>query len=134
MPINMSAVPQGFQVADLPLDLGVLRGLAATDRDNFPAFQDAPIREHRGGIPTMTADGRLIVGPVPGAKGFYAATGCCVGGLSSSPAFGQALAELIVGKKPSVPLEPFSIVRFVPELATDGAIRESGIRSYTNQY
>jgi len=134
LPVDMTNVPAGFRVADLPLDLGVLRSLAGKVRDQFPGLETAPIREHRGGIPTMTADGRLIVGPVPGVSGFYAATGCCVGGLSSSPAFGQALAELIAGKKPSIPLDPFSIARFGPELATDEAIREAGIRSYTNQY
>ena len=32
----------------------------------------------------MTADGKHIVGAVPWAEGFYAATGCIVGGLSIS--------------------------------------------------
>ena len=133
-PYDMRRLPPGFQIRDLPLDLGVLRGLAETVRDTFPAFRDAPIREHRGGLPTMTADGRLIVGPVPNLRGFYTATGCCVGGLSTAPAFGQALAELIATGTPSLPLDAFAISRFGPELASDEAIREAGIRSYANQY
>jgi len=95
-PWDMRGVPDGFEIRDLPLDLSVLRGLADAVREQFPVFQDVAVREHRGGLPTMTADGKHIVGPIPGVRGLYAATGCCVGGLSISPIVGQLLAELIV--------------------------------------
>src|SRR5438552_16513216 len=32
---------------------------------------------------------RSLLGPVPGLDGFYVASGCCVGGLSLSPAAGR---------------------------------------------
>ncbi|MER3437739.1 MAG: FAD-dependent oxidoreductase, partial [Chloroflexota bacterium] len=52
---NMRGVPPGFQIKDLPLDLTVLRGLAERVRDVFPALVDAPVREHRGGLPPMAS-------------------------------------------------------------------------------
>ena len=38
----------------------------------------------------MTADGKQIVGPVPGLRWVLYCDGCCVGGLSISPAWDSA--------------------------------------------
>lgn len=133
-PYTMTELPAGFQIRDLPLDLTVLRRLAGLVCEQFPVLQDAPIREHRGGLPTMTADGRHIVGPVPGLKGLYAATGCCVGGLSISPAVGEVLAELILTGTPSIPLDALSIARFGEEIAADDRLAAACVRTYTHQY
>ena len=90
------ALPARFDIGDLPLDLAVLRGFADAVREQLPVFQRVPeeikLRVHRGGLPTMTADGEHTVGPVPGVRGLYVAGGCCVGGLSLAPAIGEALA------------------------------------------
>ena len=37
-----------------------------------------------------TADDRYIAGPLPGVAGAWVLSGCCVGGLSISPALGEA--------------------------------------------
>lgn len=63
-----------------PLDLAVLRRLLDRVRDQLPVLHQAPVRVHRGGIPTMTPDGQHIVGPVPGADGLFVASGCNVAG------------------------------------------------------
>lgn len=131
---DMRGVKPGFQIADLPLDITVLRGLARSVQEQFPIFANAPVREHRGGLPTMTADGRHIAGPVPGVRGFYLATGCCVGGLSISPAIGQMLAELIIDGESSIPLDHLSVTRFSRELDDDVALRAAGLATYTHQY
>ncbi|MEA2513259.1 MAG: hypothetical protein QOJ59_2746 [Thermomicrobiales bacterium] len=133
-PYDAGQLPDGFQIKDLPLDLGVLRGLAARVRDVFPVFEGASIREHRGGLPTMTADGKHIVGPVPGLRGFFAATGCCVGGLSISPAIGQCLAELILTETSTHPLDELAMTRFGPELADDRILRAAAVTTYAHQY
>jgi glycine/D-amino acid oxidase-like deaminating enzyme len=131
---DMRGVPPGFQIKDLPLDLTVLRSLAERVRDVFPALMDAPVREHRGGLPTMTADGKHIVGAVPGVRGLYVATGCCVGGLSISPAVGQMLAELIVHGESSIPLDGLRIDRFGPEVASDVTLRAAAVKTYVRQH
>ena len=60
----------------------------------------------------MTPDGHPVLGPVPGAAGFYVASGCCVGGLSLSPAAGRALADLVLDGKSEPDLAPLSVERF----------------------
>ncbi len=133
-PYDARALPDGFQIKDLTLDLGVLRGLAEKVRDVFPVFAGATIREHRGGLPTMTADGKHIVGLIPGLRGFYAATGCCVGGLSISPAIGQCLAELILTGTPSLSLDEVAITRFGAEVEDDDVLRSAAVSTYAHQY
>ena len=109
---DAGSLPARFDIADLPLDLHVLRGFADTVREQLPVFQRVPheikLRVHRGGLPTMTADGEHTVGPVPGVRGLYVAGGCCVGGLSIAPAIGEALAAWIADGKPPMDLSPLS--------------------------
>jgi glycine/D-amino acid oxidase-like deaminating enzyme len=101
-----------FQIAELELDLGVLRGLVDEVAAHVPILTDAPVAVHRGGLPTMTPDGHPIVGPVPGLDGLFVASGCCVGGLSLSPAAGRALADLILDGSSDPDLTPLSMERF----------------------
>jgi glycine/D-amino acid oxidase-like deaminating enzyme len=107
-----NALPARFDIADLSLDLNVLRRFADAVREQLPVFQRVPdeikLRVHRGGLPTMTADGEHTVGPVPGVRGLYVAGGCCVGGLSIAPAIGEALAAWIVDGKAPMDLSPLA--------------------------
>ncbi|MGH2614705.1 MAG: NAD(P)/FAD-dependent oxidoreductase [Thermomicrobiales bacterium] len=133
LPFEMRDAAPQFQIADLSLDLGVLRGLAATVREQFPGLETAPLQEYRGGLPTMTADGKHIVGPVQGADGFYTVTGCCVGGLSISPGMGEMLAQLILTGTSDIPLDLFSISRFSPDFA-ERELVEACIDAYAHHY
>ncbi len=95
-PLQPDVLPD--DVATLPLNIEVLWRLARNVSEQFPIFQDPTIRvaEHRGGLPTLTMDDRYLVGPLPGVAGAWVMSGCCVGGLSVSPALGEAIAEWIV--------------------------------------
>ena len=55
--IDMRKQPEGFQIRDLTLDVGVLWGLAPRWPAHFPALRGARLHEHRGGLPTISADG-----------------------------------------------------------------------------
>lgn len=133
MPFDPRDASPSFQIADMPLDLSVLRGLAAQVRGQFPGLETAPLQEHRGGLPTMTADGRHIVGAIPGAEGMYTATGCCVGGLSISPAIGEMLAQLILTGTSSIPLDIMSIDRFSPDVSDETLVADC-VYSYAHHY
>lgn len=123
----------GFQIANLELDLGVLRGLVDEVAEHVPILKDAPIAVHRGGLPTMTPDGQPLLGPVPGLDGLYVASGCCVGGLSLSPAAGRALADLIVDGSCEPDLAPLGVERF--RAWTDPArIEAASVHHYARKY
>jgi len=134
--IDAAALPATFEMAELELDLGVLRRLAASVADQFPIFQDSAIRiaEHRGGLPTITTDDRYLVGPLPGIAGAWVMSGCCVGGLSASPALGEALAEWIVDGRPALDLSEISTARFGGREIDETELRERCRRAYATHY
>jgi glycine/D-amino acid oxidase-like deaminating enzyme len=109
---EMDALGPQFAIPDTPLDAEVLWRMADDVRAQLPVLREAAVREHRGGLPTMTADGDHIVGPAPRADGFFIAGGCNVAGLSVSPAIGDALAAWIVDGEPPLDLGRLSVTRF----------------------
>jgi 4-methylaminobutanoate oxidase (formaldehyde-forming) len=109
---DMDALGAQFAIPDTPLDADVLWRMADDVGAQLPVLRSAPVREHRGGLPTMTADGDHIVGPAPRADGFFIAGGCNVAGLSVSPAIGDALAAWIVDGEPPLDLGRLSVTRF----------------------
>ncbi|HEX3226207.1 MAG TPA: FAD-binding oxidoreductase [Gaiellaceae bacterium] len=109
---DMDALGGRFSIPDTPLDADVLWRMADDVRLQLPVLREAAVREHRGGLPTMTADGDHIVGPAPRAEGFFIAGGCNVAGLSVSPAIGDALAAWIVEGEPPLDLGRLSVTRF----------------------
>jgi glycine/D-amino acid oxidase-like deaminating enzyme len=131
---DMQSLGQNFDLKDMPLDMEVLRSAASEVKDQLPILQTAKLREFRGGIPTMTADGHHILGPAPGAKGFYFASGCNVAGLSISPTIGEALAAWIVDGKPPWDLSPMSVERFKDKSWDEDQLRRESAWQYRHFY
>lgn len=113
---DMDALGGRFAIPDTPLDADVLWRMADDVHAQLPVLRSAAVREHRGGLPTMTADGDHIVGPAPRADGFFIAGGCNVAGLSVSPAIGDALAAWIADGEPPLDLGRLSVTRFASEV------------------
>jgi glycine/D-amino acid oxidase-like deaminating enzyme len=131
---DMDELPTNFEIADTPLDADVLWRMSDDVRTQLPVLREARVREHRGGLPTMTADGQYIVGPAPGADGFFVAGGCNVAGLSVSPAVGDALAAWIVDGGPTLDLEPLSITRFGTEAIAEEQLERAAAWQYRHFY
>jgi glycine/D-amino acid oxidase-like deaminating enzyme len=132
--LDMANLPAAFGIDDLPLDLSVLRRLIDCVADQFPVFREIAVKEHRGGLPTMTPDGEHIVGPLEELRGFYVAGGCCVGGLSIAPIIGELLAEWIISGKPRMDLSPLSPSRPAIQTTIESALLEDCRRQYAYHY
>ena len=131
---EMQSLGVNFDIKDMPLDIEVLRSAAAEVKDQLPILQTAQVRELRGGIPTMTADGHHILGPAPGVEGFYFASGCNVAGLSISPTVGEALAAWIVEGKPPIDLSPMSCMRFKGKSWSEAQLQRDAAWQYRHFY
>ncbi len=134
--LDAAALPPSFDMAELPLDIQVLWRLAKSVSEQFPIFQDPTIRvaEHRGGLPTLTTDDRYLVGPLPGVAGAWVMSGCCVGGLSISPALGEAIAEWILDGAPALDLSEISTARFAGRDPEETELRERCRQAYATHY
>lgn len=133
-PLQPETLPE--DITQLPLDIEVLWRLARSVREQFPIFQDPSIRvaEHRGGLPTLTEDDRYLAGPLPGVSGAWVMSGCCVGGLSVSPALGEAMAEWIVDGAPKLDLSDVSTARFAGVPIDEAVLRARCRHAYATHY
>jgi 4-methylaminobutanoate oxidase (formaldehyde-forming) len=81
----------------------------------------------------MSPDARFLLGESAQVPGLFIATGCNVGGLSTAPAAGEALADLIAtGRTPIGDLTPLAPDRFGP--LDEAALQEAARREYAYQY
>ncbi len=133
MAIDPRANPE-FRISDTPLDMRVLDRFTTELGALTPALGDMPVAEHRGGLFTMTPDGRFLAGPVPNVRGFWTATGCNGSGFSISAGIGRALAEWIVGGSPPFDLSPLDPGRFGEGPFNDDELTQAGIWRYANYY
>ena len=127
LPLDVAAPPPSTD--DMPLDLGVLATLAGLVRREVPASA-LPVAEHRGGMFTMSPDGRFVLGPVPDVPGLWVASGCNGSGFSSSLALGEALAQWLAGT-------PGAAAALGPGrfgLLTDEALIRDGVWQYEHYY
>jgi glycine/D-amino acid oxidase-like deaminating enzyme len=132
--VDAAELPAAFQIPNLRLDFDVLRDLTEEVLEFFPALRGAAVREHRGGLPTITPDGQHIVGPVPSLDGFYVISGCNVGGLSTSPAIGRALADLVLDGRTEPDLRPYYVERFAGAYTDPAALAAACQYSYARKY
>jgi glycine/D-amino acid oxidase-like deaminating enzyme len=124
LPVDPRERPASFTTDDVPLDLGVLRSMAEQVAAEVPVAGAAEVAEHRGGLFTMSPDGRFVAGPVAEVPGMWVVSGCNGSGFSSSPALGEALADWITSGTAPQGMEALAPGRFGPlpedELVTYG--------------
>ncbi len=70
-----------------------------------PGVADAPIRGVRACPRPQSADGRPLIGQVPGRRGLYVCAGHGPWGISTGPASARLVADLILGRAPAIPPE-----------------------------
>jgi glycine/D-amino acid oxidase-like deaminating enzyme len=121
-------------IETMPLDQSPLRGLADDVLPEYPALRDRPIKELRGGLPTMTPDGYHIFGEADGVRGFWIMSGCLVGGHSISPGIGEAMANWIVDGDPGYDMTRFGVARFGAEFDDPKELRRVGLWRYGRHY
>ena len=132
LPVDPRQQDAAFTTDDMPLDLGVLRRLTAQVGAEVPVVAATAVAEHRGGLFTMSPDGRFVAGPLPDLPGLWVASGCNGSGFSSSPALGEALAAWITTGTAPPGMAALSPERFGP--MPDEALASRGLWQYAHYY
>jgi glycine/D-amino acid oxidase-like deaminating enzyme len=132
LPVDPGRQAESFSTDDVPLDLEVLRKMADQVAAEAPVAASAAVAIHRGGLFTMSPDGRFVAGPVPDRPGLWVASGCNGSGFSSSLALGEALASWITHDVPLAGVDALTPGRFGP-LDEDSLIKR-GLWQYSHYY
>lgn len=80
----------------------------------FPGIGQARFASYVSGLSGYTPDGMILLGAVPGASGFFTASGCCGSGIALSAGVGSALSALVRGSEPEFDIAIFDPGRFGP--------------------
>jgi sarcosine oxidase subunit beta len=75
-------------------------------------MEKAELNRGWAGSYEISPDNHAILGEAPTCQGFFLANGFSGHGFQHSPAVGQAMAELILGEKPSIDISCLSVDRF----------------------
>lgn len=133
LPLEPATIPE-FTMDRLPLDHALNDQFVDALKTDIPALDGASIQEERGGVFTMTLDGRLMVGPSNSVRGFWMATGCNGTGFSLSSGVGYTLAEWITTGSPSIDMSELDPNRFDGHPIDPTTLRDSAIWQYANYY
>jgi len=130
--LDPRAVTVGEPLAVSP-DWDVLAGFAADFARFIPGVATAQIREVFRGYPAFSPDGRFIVGPVPGIRGFVMAAACNAHGVSGSAGLAESVLESLQ-PDPSPYTRSLSPARFMPRDWTWESARDRAELVYETYY
>ena len=89
-----------------------LEEIAEAASRRLPVLADLPVQSTWWGWYDVSPDWNALVGEAPEVSRFLYATGFSGHGFQQAPAVGEHLAELVVGRTPTLDLSPFSAERF----------------------
>jgi glycine/D-amino acid oxidase-like deaminating enzyme len=116
-----------------PPDWDVLSGFARDFARFAPAVTGAGVREVFRGFPAFSPDGRFIVGPVAGLRGFVMAAACNAHGVSGSAGLAEHVLESLQ-PDPSRYVRSLSPARFTPPTWDWESARRQAEQRYENYY
>jgi glycine/D-amino acid oxidase-like deaminating enzyme len=107
-----SESPLPLDPGEVGPDPGAIERLEEICRQLSPVLAKAPIVARQSCFRPVTQDGLPLIGPVPGLKGVYVATGHSVWGILNAPATGEAVADVLLdGAARNVDLSLFDPAR-----------------------
>ncbi len=110
-PDQMSPFEQA-RVLDPDPDVKLLDDVLAAARDYFPQLEGIRSVERWAGMIDVTPDEIPVLGAVPGHEGLFVSTGFSGHGFGIGPGAGYAMAELLMGREPTIDISDFRMSRF----------------------
>ena len=108
----VDGVPWDHAARSLPPDFERFAPLMAGAVRRFPFLADAEVIRLVCHPDAMTPDANPLLGPLPGARGFWLAAGLSLNGFGGGGGIGRALAGWITAGEPGVDIGPYRAWRF----------------------
>jgi sarcosine oxidase subunit beta len=90
--------------------------------DMMPSLSETRIKRLVDGYYDTSPDGHPFLGGVAGLDGYFQAAGFSGHGYMLSPSVGRVMAEMVLGREPSLPVAPFAFERFEAAAGPDGLV------------
>lgn len=115
--IIIGATHENDKGFDLEIDKKQLSHMLQDATTSFSdGFRKAAVVDYRSGTRAYTSDFAPFFGPVPNLLNVYAASGLGSTGLTAGPLVGKELAQLVLKKPTSLPLEDYPIENYIQSI------------------
>jgi dimethylglycine dehydrogenase len=133
-PWALDGIPEDFHASLLPPDLERLEEVLGAAARRIPAFGGAGIRSVVNGPDGYTPDGRCLMGPVPGLRGFHVLAGFSIFGIVFGGGAGRYAAEWIVEGQPSDNMWEVDVRRFDDYASSARYVAARACEVYEHEY
>ncbi len=103
------------------VDMDHFERISRLMEQRMPSYGNAELVRGWTGPYDITPDWNPILGPLPGIEGIFIAVGFSGHGFKLAPTLGESLATVVLGEKPSLPIDMYSISRFQEDSPLHGA-------------
>ncbi len=131
-PVFEEGAPWGFEMELFPPELDRLMPWLERAARRLPAFAEAGIRRVVSGAIGHTPDGNFLLGPAPGLRNYWLATGSSIG-IVQGPGVGRCLARMMVHGEADINVLDFDPRRF-GRWADRAYVRAKAIEEYEHMY
>ncbi len=131
-PVFEEGVPWSFEMELFPPELDRLMPWLERAAKRLPLFGEAGIRRVVSGAIGHTPDGNFLMGPAPGLRNYWLATGCSIG-IVQGPGVGRYLAQMMVHGQAEISTLEFDPRRF-GRWADADYVRAKAIDEYQHMY
>ncbi len=131
-PVFEEGAPWEFEMELFPPELERLVPWLERAAKRLPAFAEAGIRRVVSGAIGHTPDGNFLMGPAPGLRNYWLATGSSIG-IVQGPGVGRCLAQLMVHGGAEISVLDFDPRRF-GRWADRAYVRAKAIDEYQHMY
>ncbi|RME81209.1 MAG: FAD-binding oxidoreductase [Caldilineae bacterium] len=104
-----------------PVDLAHVERISGLISNRMPAFAEAEYTSGWTGPYDITPDWNPLLGPVPGYEGLHVMVGFSGHGFKLAPTISEAMAQMLVGERPRLPIDMYCVDRFQQGRALHGA-------------
>jgi dimethylglycine dehydrogenase len=130
---QMDGAPWDYGMDLIPEEIDRISPELAEALARFPALERAGIRRWVNGAFTFTPDGNPLVGPVPGAPGYWVACGV-MAGFSQGGGVGKSLAEWMVQGEPAADVFGMDVARYGGFAANREYLRQTTAQFYARRF
>ena len=110
--VNLIEKASAFETGDIDPEVTIIDEARSVLKSTFPILEQLKISQFRQGMVTCTPDAHYIVGPAPGIRGLFFATGCGAMGIAGSGSVGRWLSELVIEGKTKDDISSLDPARF----------------------
>ncbi len=131
-PVFEEGAPWSFEMELFPPELDRLMPWLERAAKRLPSFGEAGIRRAVSGAIGHTPDGNFLMGPAPGLRNYWLATGSSIG-IVQGPGVGRHLAQMMVHGRAEISTLEFDPRRF-GRWADADYVRAKAIDEYQHMY